>query len=56
MKTQKEVEGMMAELDRKIADITAKMNDAKSELQFQVARESRIQYMAQYNILLEVLK
>lgn len=57
MKTEIEVSKMKDDLERKIQEYQKEMSeDNCSEERYINLRHIKIQYMAQYNILLEVLK
>ena len=56
MKTQKEIEDMKSKLLKEISEISDAMNsDILCETSWHEKRSIKLQKMAQYNILLEVL-
>lgn len=57
MKTQYEIEQMKSKLSKEISEISDKMNSGiLCEMSWHEHRSIKLQKMAQYNILLEVLK
>ena len=56
MKTHQEIENMKSEIQKKIELIDVKLLTAKNEFEFNTFRDDKIRKVAQYNILLEVLK
>lgn len=57
MKTQYEIEQMKSKLSKEISEISDKMNSGVlGEISWHELRSIKLQKMAQYNILLEVLR
>ena len=56
MKTQHEIERMKDDIQKKIELIDIKLLSASNEFEFNTFRDDKIRKIAQYNILLEVLK
>lgn len=56
MKTKQEIEKMKDDIQVRIEKTQDKLADAKDEFSFNIFAKDKIRLVAQYNILLEVLK
>lgn len=56
MKTQQEIEAMKYALSDEITRLQGRLNDVRDEFSYNIVNHKIKALMAQYNILLEVLK
>lgn len=56
MKTEREIEEMKFDISEKIESLQVKLRDCKCEFSYNTVSTEIKKLMAQYNILLEVLK
>ena len=56
MKTQQEIEDMKSKLSKEISELSDEMTNASSKTTWHEKLSIKLQKMAQYNILLEVLR